>query len=265
MATPVRSDQDFGNVSRITNLPDPTAAQHPATKAYVDNIVEGLAWKDNVRAATTGNVNLSNPGTDTFDDIALSNGDRLLVRAQSTVPQNGLYIFNGSGVALTRSADASTFAELENAIVSVDEGTAYGASTWRQSEINGTIGSDDVVWESFGTAVPDASETVKGKVELASLVEADGDSGGDRVITSDVLNDWSGRLRRHAADVGDNSNTSFTITHNFNSRDVVVMVRENAGDYREAFVEKRINNVNSIDLVFASAPTSNQYRCIILR
>lgn len=264
MSIPVRADQDYGGVARARNLPDPAEPQEAATKAYVDAIVEGLAWKDNVRAAATGNVNLADPGTDTFDDVALVMGDRLLLPAQSDEAENGIYVFNGADQPLTRAADASTFAELENAIVSVDEGTANAQTTWRQSEIGGTIDTDDLIWAPFGTDVPDASTSVKGKVQLLTQEELDTGTDAAKVPTADILAAWSGRKRIHAADIGDGSNTSFTVTHNFDTRDLVVMVRENGGNYREVLVEKRINAVNSIDLVFTAAPTSNQYRVIIL-
>ena len=36
MPKQILSDLDFNSAARILNLPDPTLAQHPATKAYVD-------------------------------------------------------------------------------------------------------------------------------------------------------------------------------------------------------------------------------------
>ncbi|MFN4328287.1 MAG: hypothetical protein ACK4FF_05370 [Limnobacter sp.] len=100
MARQQLSDLDFNNQARPINLPDPTAPQHAATKAYVDSAVEGLAWKDSVRASTTANVTLSNPGTAVFDGVTLVANDRLLVRNQTAPAENGIYIFNGSAVPL---------------------------------------------------------------------------------------------------------------------------------------------------------------------
>ena len=40
------------NSSKIINVTDPTAAQHAATKAYVDSVANGLDVKDSVRVAT---------------------------------------------------------------------------------------------------------------------------------------------------------------------------------------------------------------------
>lgn len=50
----------------------------------------GLAWKSPVRAASTANLTLS--AEQTVDGIALVDGDRVLVKDQTTGLQNGIYI-----------------------------------------------------------------------------------------------------------------------------------------------------------------------------
>jgi hypothetical protein len=87
---------------KITNLAEPTADTDAATKYYVDAARSGLDVKASVRAATTGNITLSN--TQTVDGVALSVGNRVLVKDQSTASQNGIYVV-ASG-AWTRSTDA---------------------------------------------------------------------------------------------------------------------------------------------------------------
>lgn len=99
MSKQILSDLDFNSAARILNLPDPTLAQHPATKAYVDSAVEGLAWKDSVRVATVANITLSGPGA-TIDGVAMAANDRVLVKDQSTASQNGIYIWNGGALSL---------------------------------------------------------------------------------------------------------------------------------------------------------------------
>jgi hypothetical protein len=261
MSKPIKVDLDFESAARILNLLDPTAAQHPATKAYVDALVEGLAWKDNCRVSTQGNLNLASPGS-TIDGITMATGDRVLVRQQTSQPENGIYIWNGAATPATRAADCSTSNELESAVTTVDEGTDADTS-WRQDTVNFTLDSGNVVWVAFGSAVAAASETTAGKAELATQAETDAGTDDARIVTPLKFKTSSLRVARHAQDVGDGSATSITVTHNFNTRDIAVFVRENSGNYRQVDCEVRVNNVNSVDLLFAAAPASNALRCII--
>lgn len=94
-------------------------------KRYVDGVAAGLSYKAAVRVASTANVTISNPGTAVFDGVTLSNGDRVLLKDQSTASQNGVYLFNGSGSAMTRTTDADTSSEVVGGMtVWVNEGTA---------------------------------------------------------------------------------------------------------------------------------------------
>lgn len=262
---PFRADIDFDGEATAIGLRAPVDAADAATKAYVDANIEGLAWKDEVRAATTGNVTLANPGTDTFDGVELSEGDRLLVLAQTDEDENGIYIFDSSSTPMVRSADADTFAKLHAAVVTVKLGTANGGATFRQTQVGGTIGSDELLWEPFTAgATPDATAEIKGKARYATQAEVDAGTEDDATVRPNTLFGASWRLRKHAETIGDNSNTSITVTHNLGHRDVVVMVRENTGDHREVFCEKRVNNDNSITLIFAEAPGSNALRAIVI-
>ena len=125
MARKFFTDLDLQSVSKVVNVPTPTAAGDAVPKSYVDSAVEGLAWKDSARVGTQSNINLASPGA-TIDGVTMASQDRVLVRNQSTQSQNGIYVWNGASTALTRSLDASTFAELEQAIITVEEGTDAG-------------------------------------------------------------------------------------------------------------------------------------------
>ncbi len=108
-----------------------------------------MPWKDKVRAASTGNLDLSSMPA-SVDGIALSQDDRFLAKDQSAPAQNGIYVFNGTGSAATRATDADTTAEMNMAAVGVLEGTANGATFWEQQTANPTIGVTAVVWDPFG-------------------------------------------------------------------------------------------------------------------
>jgi len=108
-----------------------------ATKEYVDATSQGLDVKNSVVAATTVNLSATyangtagvgatltfGSAVTTLDGVTLTNGDRILVKNQTTQSQNGIYVRTSSTV-WTRSVDADTAAELTGgAFVFVEQGT----------------------------------------------------------------------------------------------------------------------------------------------
>ena len=163
---------DLGN-NKVVSLATPTANGDVANKSYVDTLIAGLpsAYRyRNVHAATTGNINLSNPGTDSFDGHTLTSGQRLLVWQQSTQSQNGIYDFNGSSSALTRSSDSDAWDELVGTLVYVDQGSTYAeARFYCTSNTGGTLGTTAVTYtqDSSGTLSPSnfvTEETPSGSI-----------------------------------------------------------------------------------------------------
>lgn len=262
MAKSILVDFDFGGVARISGLLDAVSAQDAVTLAQLKAAIEGNSWKDNVRVASTTNLTLTGPGS-SIDGVTLTNGDRVLVKDQTLASQNGIYVFNGSAVAMTRADDATTFTELENAFVAVDEGTANGGTTFRQTQVNGTVGVNDILWDFAFSNAPAATESVAGIIEIATQVETDAGTDDDRAITPEKLANWASRPLRYATSIGDGSSTSFNIDHNFNTRDVTVAVYRNSGSYDEVIADVEHSTVNRVIVKFASAPTSNAYRVVI--
>ena len=168
---------DLGN-QKVVSLGTPTASGDATNKSYVDGLISALpsAYKyRNVHAATTGDINLSNPGTDTFDGHALTSGQRLLVWQQSTSSQNGIYDFNGSSSALTRSSDSDAWDELTGTLVYVDQGTTYGDKRFYcTSNTGGTLGSTAVTYvqDTAGTLSPTnfvTEETPSGSINGSNV------------------------------------------------------------------------------------------------
>lgn len=65
-----------------------------------------------------------------------------------------------------------------------------------------------------------------------------------------------------ASDVGNGTDKTFTITHNQNTKDIVVLVRSNSSPYEQVFTDIEFDNVNSFKVKFAIAPASSAYRVI---
>jgi len=108
-----------------------------ATKEYVDATSQGLDVKNSVVAATTVNLSATyangtagvgatltyGSAVTTLDGVTLTNGDRILVKNQTTQSQNGIYERTSSTV-WTRTVDADTASELTGgSFVFVEQGT----------------------------------------------------------------------------------------------------------------------------------------------
>lgn len=255
-------DLDFDSVARILNLLPAASGSEPVTLDQLNSAIEGLNWKDEVRVASTTALTLTGPGS-SIDGVTLTSGDRVLVKDQGAEADNGIYIFNGAASTMTRATDASTFDELEGAVVIVVEGTANAGTSWRQTQANGTIGVDDVLWTAFLTASPDASESTKGIAELATQTEVDTGTDDTRIITPLKLKNSKWFAKSALFTIGDGSATSFNCDHNFNTRGVTVEVFRNSGNYDTVGVDVTRPSVNRVTVGFAAAPSNNSFIVVV--
>jgi len=154
---------------KIVNLSSPTNPNDAANKLYVDNIAQGLNWKQTARSATTGALpaNTYNNGSSGVgatltgnsngalpaqDGVTLVVNDRLLVKDEVTAANNGIYVVTQVGdgshpYILTRSTDANTASSLQWATLEIgpDASTQPGW-IFRESDDITTIGTDAVAF-----------------------------------------------------------------------------------------------------------------------
>jgi hypothetical protein len=123
-------------------------ATQQAIKSYVDTLLTGLKWKAAVVAATTANITLL--GAQTIDGISVVAGNRVLVKAQTSAIDNGLYLCAAG--AWTRSTDADTGAELVQATVFVSSGTANADTQWTCTNDTITIGATNIAFAQVSGA-----------------------------------------------------------------------------------------------------------------
>ncbi len=265
MAIPFVQSADF-NGYRIINLGTPSAATDAAHKGYVDTLVGsavgGLSWGNPVRAASNNNHTIASPGA-TVDGVTLNNGDRILLKAQTTASDNGVYIFNGAGSALTRATDTLK----SGSVFAVNEGTANSDKVFLLTT-DGTITVGTTALTFAAINVSGTSYTAGTAIDLTGNAIAVKYGNGLKIDgTGNLALDASalpGGLTKFSQNVGDGSADTITVTHNLNTFDVTVAVYElTSGNRVEVFAEVRRTSVNAIQVVFGTAPAAAAYRVVV--
>lgn len=280
---------------RIVSVADPSSSTDAATKAYVDNLLNGLRWKQPVRVATTTNGTLATAFANgqTVDGQTLVTGDRILLKDQSTGGDNGIYTVNASG-APTRATDADSATELYGATVIVLQGTVNADRTYTQTVDTITLGTTAQTWVQAGGGLSytadgngielssttfslelDGSTLQKSSAGLrigsaaagAGLVEASGvlavGAGTGISVAADAVAVDTSVVTRHAsASIGNGSSTSIAVTHNLGTKDVSVTMRRNSDDVRVE-TDWVATDTNNVTLTFVTAPTSNEFRVTV--
>ncbi len=280
---------------KLTNVGTPSADTDAANKGYVDSVAQGLDTKASVVAATTTNGTLATAFANgqVVDGVTLATNDRILIKNQTDATANGIYTVNASG-APTRSTDMNVGSEFPSAYVFVEQGTVNADTGWVcTNNAPVTLGSTNITWTQFsgagtytanngvvlnGSVFSFAPESGKGlqtgasgaAIKLATTsglnVTSDlavGAGNGISVLTNTVAIDSAVVVSKYAASVGDGSATSYTVTHNLNTRDVIVTVYDNSSPYAEVITDVAHTTVNTVTIAFSVAPTSNQYRVVV--
>lgn len=146
-----------------------------ATKTYVDSVAEGLHAVPAAEALSDSNIaGTFNSGTNTItassnvvfpsvDGVSLSQGDNILLTAQTNAWENGSYVLTDAGEAgvspwvLTRCDFCDETDEIAGAYEFITGGTSYGNTGWVATvpsgfTLNATDGSGDITWVQFSGA-----------------------------------------------------------------------------------------------------------------
>lgn len=262
MAAVFRKGVDL-NANRAVNAADPSGATDLATKQYVDNVARGLDYKESVRVATVADVALATAlvnGT-VIDGVTLVTGDRVLVRAQTTGSQNGIYTVPASGAA-PRAVDANTTAQVSGGMTTyANEGTANGDKLWVLTTNDPITLATTAL--SFTTIGGGTSYTAGNGILLTgsafSVVPDPVAGGGIIVAAAGVRVDTAVVVRKYAADCVATTNPQ-TFTHGLGTADVDVTIKR-ASDGAIVYADVTVTST-TLTVDWGAAPSAAEYRVI---
>lgn len=157
-AEPVQCTAFDWQPARVAQYGDlPAADTQPGRIVYVQKgdqangwfRSDGSSWQRvwaDLSAQTAVNL-ASAPAT--IDGLAPAAGSRILVRHQANAAENGVYVWNGAGVAMSRAVDFDSAPEFAGALVQVLYGSDAGRA-FRQTAMpyGGTVGMHGIQWEA---------------------------------------------------------------------------------------------------------------------
>jgi hypothetical protein len=245
-------------------------------------------------SASVGNVTIGLPDNVTVSGDLVVDGN-LTVSGSTTYLNTATLTVEDNIVVLNSNATGSPVAD---AGIEVERGDSTNASFfWDESEDkwtanNGTTSTavsleghthsasaitdfTEAVQDAVGTFVADsgtidftysdAGNSLSASVILATsnsyLSTASGLAVDKSALETVLVTD--GFTKKASANVGNGSATSFAITHNLNSRDVVVNVYDNA-TYDTVETDVVRTDANTVTVSFTVAPTNNAYRVVII-
>lgn len=251
----------------FTGLPTPIAAGQAAEYAWVVSQVQsalaGISSKDPVAAVALANV-AALSGTQTIDAVALAVGNRVLLTAQTTASQNGVWVVQ-IGAWTRPVVEGSTTAELDTgAMWLATQGTVGAGTQWRLAT-TGTItpGTTPISILQFGAG---NSYTAGNGISLiGSAFSVNPAAGGNLTVSASGVSVTPGAFtRKVSATIGDGSSTSYTVTHSLGTQDVQVQVYQTSAPFGTVEVDVNRTDTNNVAVVFTVAPASNAYRVVVI-
>ena len=158
----------------------------------------------------------------------------------------------------------------ENAGLEVERGSATNVKfRWNETTDKWQFTEDGTTFYNL-VNVQDASETVKGIVELATTTEATTGTDTARAVTPaglaahNAARSFAVNLEASNSAVTKSTNT-YTVTHGLATRDVVAQVYETASPYETVQVDIARATTGTITVAFADTVTDGAYRVLITK
>ena len=143
------------------------------------------------------------------------------------------------------------------------DGEAFAIGDLIVAKINAASTTSKADWIRLEVNRDQATETVLGLAEIATQAEVNTGTDDQRIVTPLKLKTYlDAAVGGYSANVGDATATSFALTHNLGTRDVIVAIYDNA-TYEEVMADIVATSTTVVTVSFAIAPASNAYRVVI--
>ena len=203
-------------------------------------------------SATAPKFRLGNATSKPGNTATIANVGTLIANVEGTI--------TGNASTATKLATARTIALTGDGAWSVSfDGSANVTSALTLSTVNSNVGS-------FGSASSTLSATVNAKGLVTAM------SASAISITASQVSDFCtavesciGSSHQYAQNIGNGSATSYTVSHNFGTRDVIVQVYDTASPYDTLYLEVQRTSTNALTLLSTSAISSNGARCLVTK
>lgn len=276
------------NSQRITSVADPVSAQDAATQQWVSNFVSGQIsgqdWKAAVRVATTtalpsntyatGALTATANGALTVDGVGVVASDRVLVKNEPTGSHNGIYVVTNPGTAgapyvLTRAGDANVTSDLSNGMtVPVLSGSTQADTLWLQTADSVTLDTTALAFSQVGGA--GATYTAASPITLVgnqfSLTTVPVNLGGTGATSAAAARTNLGTVGKYPASgsvTGPSAGgTSWTVTHNLGTTEVVYMLRDSSNI--EVIADVVVTDANTLTINFGASVSANAYKIVVI-
>jgi hypothetical protein len=158
-----------------------------------------------------------------------------------------------AGNGLTKSGNTIS-AQADGGTISI---SASGIKVADSGITDTQLATDSVTSSKMADASVDlGSSTVTGTLAVAN--------GGTGATTTSGAKSSLGFTTKFSEAIGDGSTLSYTVTHNLGTRDVIVTVYKNSSDYEVVFADVKHATDNTVTVAFASAPSSNAYKVVVV-
>lgn len=136
-----------------------------------------------------------------------------------------------------------------------DKETPTGAQNKATTALNDAKSYTDIQLASLVDSAPETLNTLN---ELATAL------GDDPNFATTITNQIAAKPDKYIVAIGDGIATTIEVTHNLNTRDAVVSIRETAAPYAQVLTDVEYTTVDSITLKFAVAPATDEYTVAII-